>query len=56
MNRVLKASAIIMCFTLLGFSQTIDNVQFTDMNGKSYDLYQVLESGKHVLCHFTFNG
>ncbi len=30
------------------------NAQFTDTDGKQYDLYDVLASGKHVLLHFSF--
>ncbi len=54
--RIMKGFSL---FTLLLFSfvlsQQIGNAQFTDMNGKSYDLHEVCESGKHVLIHFTFN-
>lgn len=54
MKVLIKLSLFLLSLTLLNFSQ-IDNVQFTDMDGKSYDLYDLLGSGKHVLCHFTFN-
>ncbi len=54
MKLLIKLSALIMCFSLLSFSQTVDNVQFTDMSGKDYDLYDVLESGKHILCHCAY--
>ncbi len=55
MNTILKVSAFLVCIALTGSSQTIDNVQFTDMSGKEYDLHALLESGKHVICHFQFN-
>lgn len=55
MNHLIKALACVMCVSLLGFAQ-IDNVQFQDMEGNSYDLYELLDAGKYVLCHFTFNG
>jgi hypothetical protein len=55
MNRFLKTSAIIICFTLMGFTQ-IDNVQFKDMDGNSYDLYELLAEGKHVYVMMSFNG
>ena len=54
MKLLIKLSALIMCLSLLGFSQTVSNVQLTDMEGNSYDLYEVLESGKHILCHFSY--
>jgi hypothetical protein len=54
MKLLIKLSVFVLFISLSSFSQ-IDNVQFTDMEGNSYDLYQLLESGKHVLCHFTFN-
>lgn len=38
-------------------AQTLSqNYQFSDMEGNDYDLYALLDQGKHVLCHFTFNG
>lgn len=38
-------------------AQTVsDNVQFTDLNGKQYDLFKVLESGKHVYIQTVFDG
>ena len=54
MNRLLKISAIIMCLTLLGFTQ-VDNVQFKDLDGNSYDLYELLESGKYVYVQMIFD-
>ena len=51
MRPILKLSALLMCLVCAGFSQ-VDNVQFTDTDGREYDLYEVLASGKYVLCHF----
>lgn len=34
----------------------VDNVQFTDLDGNSYDLYQMLDKGHYVLIHMQFNG
>ena len=51
MRPMLKLMALLVCLTLTGFSQ-IDNVQFKDTDGREYDLYEVLASGKYVLCHF----
>ncbi len=55
MKNITQGLMILLFSGAICFSQRINNVQFTDMNGKSYDLYEVLESGKHVLCHFSFN-
>jgi hypothetical protein len=55
MNNLVKSAIFLMCFSFLCFAQ-IDDVQFTDMGGNSYDLHEILNNGKHVLCHFTFNG
>lgn len=52
MNHLIKALAYVMCLSLLGFAQ-IDNVQFTDLEGNSYDLYEELAKDKHVLVHAT---
>ena len=52
MNHLIKAMTCVMAFTLLGFAQ-ITNVQFTDLEGNSYDLYEELTKGKHVLVHAT---
>lgn len=52
MNHLIKAMTCVMAFTLLGFAQ-ISNVQFSDLDGKSYDLYEELGKGKHVLVHAT---
>lgn len=54
MNPLLKASTFLICFTLLGFAQ-IDNVQFKDLDGNSYDLYELLESGKYVYVQMIFD-
>lgn len=54
MNLLFKVSAFLMCLTLLGFSQ-IDNVQFETMNGKSYDLHELLGEGKSVYLQMMFN-
>ena len=46
----------VICFTLTGTAQIIENIQFTDMEGKNYDLYEVLGSGKHVYVEMVYNG
>jgi hypothetical protein len=50
MNLLIKVSAFLMCLTLLGLSQ-IDNVQFTDLEGREWDLYTELSKGKQVIVH-----
>lgn len=51
MNNLLKVAALLACFVAAGITQTINNVEFTDLNGVSYDLHTLLENGKHVLVH-----
>ena len=50
MKFLLKLAAIGMVLSMSGYSQTelADNVQFTDMDGKSYDLYNLLDNDKYV--------
>jgi hypothetical protein len=52
MKTIIKATICLMAFTLLGFSQ-ISNVQFKDLDGNEYDLYEELAKGKSVLVHAT---
>lgn len=49
---------IVVCafLALSASSQTIDNIQFKDMDGKSYDLYELLNEGKHVFLEMIWNG
>jgi len=47
----------IMLFSTLSFSESMtQNVQFTDMNGKAYDLFTVLDEGKYVYLELVDNG
>ena len=55
MNRIILTALFFMCFALSGLAQIIENVQFKDMAGKEYDLYQVLGTGKHVYVEMIFN-
>jgi len=48
MNVFFTSFFIVVSFLSFGFSQTISNVQFKDMKGKSYDLYTVLGEEKYV--------
>ncbi len=55
--KIMKNVILLLSLAILTYSQTIsNNVQFTDMEGNSYDLFEELGKGKHILCHFHFNG
>lgn len=52
----IKKILILLSLVVLSYSQTISqNIQFTDMDGKSWDLFSELDKGKYILCHFHFN-
>ncbi len=36
-------------------AQQIPNVQFTDLNGRDYDLYKLLDQGTYVVVHTQYN-
>lgn len=58
MNRLIKLSAFLLGFTLLGFSQ-MDNIQFKTMvtlDGQSFDIYDFVEQGRYIYLQMTFNG
>lgn len=57
MNKtIIKLFISLIVLTALVQGQTLSqNVQFKDLEGNNYDLYDVLNSGKHVLCHLQFN-
>jgi len=48
MNSMIKFACIIVAVIIASSAQTVKNVQFKDLNGKSYDLYQLLNEGKYV--------
>lgn len=52
MNNLIKAMVCVSALALMGFSE-IANFQFTDLDGKTYDLYEELAKGKHILVHAT---
>lgn len=57
MNRIIKTLSAMLFLSTLLFSQSISqNIQFTDMNGKSYDLFEMLGEGKHIYLQMMFNG
>lgn len=45
---------LIMCSALFA-REKIDNIQFKDLDGNSYDLYQLLGKGHYVFIHMQFN-
>lgn len=56
MSRLVTGVLAVGLFLSFGFGQTIPNIQFKDMNGKSYDLYTLLGEGKYVYFMTTFEG
>lgn len=52
---MLKKALLLLFLFLSLCPAAIENVQFTDMEGKEYDLYSILEKGTYVLVHSTFN-
>ena len=56
MRRSISTAVFVICFALTGTGQIIENIQFTDMEGNNYDLYEVLGSGKHVYVEMVYNG
>lgn len=56
MNKLGQMFLYLLLFAIFAQAQTLSqNVQFTDLEGNSYDLYGVLGEGKHVLCHLQYN-
>jgi len=61
MKQIFRISAgIVLVVALLVSAQTVttvtQNIQFQDMTGKQYDLYDVLNSGNYVFVEMMFNG
>lgn len=58
MKRFISTIFLIFFCGLQSFTlaQEIQNIQFKDMKGKSYDLYNLLEQGKYVYVEMMFNG
>ena len=46
-----KVTVLALLFASAGFGQ--GNVQFTDVKGNSYDLFEELGKGKHVFVTFA---
>jgi len=48
MNHRCAVLCIICLYAMSGFAAKISNIQFSDMSGKSYNLYSLLSQGKFV--------
>ncbi len=55
MSKIVQSSLVALLMICGAFSQ-IENVQFKDLKGKSWDLYNILDEGKFVYIYFTWNG
>ena len=55
MTKLIRSSLAIIILAMVGFAQ-IDNVQFTDLQGRSFDLYEELDKGRYIYIYFTWNG
>lgn len=47
---------IILAISLYSSAKEIENVQFTDLNGNSHDLYEILDRGTYVYIYIVSNG
>ena len=56
MYQLIKGAAVFALLAGLCFAQEFPNIQFKDMEGNSYDLYTLLDEGKHVYFLTSFNG
>ncbi len=56
MNNLIRGALAGLVFVGICFSQTIPDIQFKDMTGKSYGTYSLLEEGKHIYILTAFNG
>lgn len=56
MRKTATTLLLILMMSSALFARTrIDNIQFTDLDGNSYDLYEMLGKGHYVLIHMQFN-
>ena len=58
MKFLLKLAFIGIVLSMSGYSQTelADNVQFKDMDGKSYDLYNLIDNDQYVFLELMMVG
>lgn len=52
---MLKVLCLLLCLFSFVIGKSIQNFQFTDMNGKVHDLYDMLDEGKHIYVFTTYN-
>lgn len=55
MNLLRVAFAILCLCAGIYANRQVENVTFTDMQGKSHDLHAILETGKYIYAHFSFH-
>lgn len=55
MKTLLKMLLLIGTITTIMSAQIIENVQFKDIKGKSYDLFDLLDRGTYVVVHTQYN-
>ena len=57
LKKLIQVSGIIVSLLGVNMAQTIQqNILFTDMTGKRYDLFALLEQKKYVYILMMFNG
>lgn len=62
MKRILQMVTVVLTLITFGFSAVPDsgtvssNFQFKDLDGNEYDLFELLDAGKYIFMHSTFNG
>ncbi len=56
LRKVLISLFILMSVLILQAQTLSQNVKFSDLNGKEYDLFQLLESGKYVYIQTAYDG
>ncbi len=46
----------ILIFSIFTNASEVENVQFSDLEGNSYDLYEILDRGTYVYIYIVSNG
>lgn len=47
---------IILIFATISSAQELENFQFSDLDGNTYDLYEVLDRGTYIYIHAVSSG
>jgi hypothetical protein len=55
MNKTIIAMFTLFVSFQISTSKEIENVSFTDLNGKKYDLYSILNQKKYVFINTALN-